>query len=336
MKKYIAHAGIHLGSTAATQNSLRSVNLAAAAGFDYCELDIHFTSDGIPVAIHNRSLNETYRKIKDYAKPEEEIYVGEHTLAKLRENYIGRSVHPEHREGIPTLEECLVLAKKLEIIPMIHPKLVDAASVNAVMDVCDAVMGAGNYVIVAENTACEHAVGRDPNQPIMPVITDMSGIDYWSSFPNSIIAIRSSPDYEALVSYAHKMKHPVETTLNRDIRAHLLADVINYDYLSPGRFELYENITEYSLPAQDLKKGDILTLTDNRTVSYGTAELCFTLCGEAELTVCSQKYSIEASEPTEYRAPVLIFEKKADVVLIAVSDTKIIDMRLRVGEHPVA
>ena len=39
MKKYIAHAGIHLGSTLATQNSLRSIEYAAAAGFDYVELE---------------------------------------------------------------------------------------------------------------------------------------------------------------------------------------------------------------------------------------------------------------------------------------------------------
>ena len=335
MKLYIAHAGIHLGSTAATQNSLRSIALAQAAGFDFCELDIWLTSDGVPVAVHNPTLNATYCTANEYTVPDAPVSVTEHTAAYLREHYIGRASDPAHRKVIPLLSECLALAKSLGIVPMIHPKSYDDASVDVIMDVCDAVMGAHNYYIVAENAACAHALQRDPMQPIMPVITDIAGIDYWTSFPNVIIAIRRAQDYAELTACTHQKNYPIETTLNDDIRASLTADVINYDYLSPGRFERYENITDYRLPAQTMKAGDTLQLTDNRTVSYGTAEISFTFCGDGVLEVCGRRFQLKADVPTAYRAPVLVSERIADAMLCAASDAEVSEIHMRVGEHPV-
>lgn len=334
MKKYIAHAGIHLGSTLATQNSLRSIRCAAAAGFDFCELDIWLTADGIPVAVHNPTLNATYRRRTDYGELPEDYGVAEHTLSELRETCIGRADDPLHREEIPTLRECITLAKSLGIVPMIHPKHHDPASAAVMMDICDEVLGARNYCIVAENTACDYALSRDPEQPCMPVITDKAGADHYTSFPNTIIAIRRKPYYAELVEYTHAKSHPVETTINDDIRDPLPPDIINYDYLSPGRFERYRMVAEHQHTGKKLNAGDTFTLSYTNPVYYGTAEVIFTLCGEAELTVSGRTFALRAPEPTAYRAPVILYNSPVGITLRAVRETEFTDLRLRVGEHP--
>lgn len=334
MKQYIAHAGIHLGSTIATQNSLRSIRCAAAAGFDFCELDIWLTSDGVPVAVHNPTVNATYRRKSDYAELTEEYSITEHTFAELRETCIGKADDPAHRDVIPTLRECITLAKSLGIVPMIHPKSHDPASVETIMNVCDEVLGARNYCIVAENSACDFALARDPEQPCMPVIVDKAGADHYTQYPNTIIAIRRKPYYAELVEYTHGKAHPVETTINDDVRDPLPPDIINYDYLTPGRFDRYRMIAELSHPGKTLNADETLTLSDPTHLYFGTAEVTFTLCGEAELTVSGRTFALSASGMTAYRAPVIVYNSPTEVVIRAVGQVEIGEIRLKIGEHP--
>ncbi len=335
MKKYIAHAGIHLGSTIATQNSLRSIRCAAAAGFDFCELDIWLTSDGIPVAVHNPTMNATYRRKTDYEELPAEYAVTEHTLAELRETCIGKADDPSHRDVVPTLRECVSLAKSLGILPMIHPKSHDPASVEIMMNICDDILGPRNYCIVAENSACNFALARDPEQPCMPVIVDKEGADHYTQFPNTIIAIRRKPYYSELVEYTHSKNHPVETTINDDVRNPLPPDIINYDYLTPGRFEKYRLIGEYILADRKLTDSETVSLFDETHIYYGTSEATFTLCGSAELNISGRVFQLNASSPTAYRAPVIIYNSNTKVALRASGEAEISSFKLRIGEHPV-
>ena len=92
-------------------------------------------------------------------------------------------------------------------------------------------------------------------------------------------------------------------------------------------------ISEHSLPAGKLAKGDSLTIADSRAVYYGTAEVSFTLRGEAILNVCGRTFALSAPEATAYRAPVIAYNCAASVTLRALGDAEVRGLRLRVGEH---
>jgi glycerophosphoryl diester phosphodiesterase len=78
------------------ENTIASFRAALALSFRHLELDVHLTKDGVPVVIHDPTVNRTTNGtgfVKDY------------TLAELRKLDAG------HGETIPTLEEVLLLAK---------------------------------------------------------------------------------------------------------------------------------------------------------------------------------------------------------------------------------
>jgi glycerophosphoryl diester phosphodiesterase len=77
------------------ENTLLAFREALAVGVDGIEFDVHATADGMPVVIHDRSLERTTNGAG---------YVDEVPLSRLRELDAG------HGERVPTLEEVLDLA----------------------------------------------------------------------------------------------------------------------------------------------------------------------------------------------------------------------------------
>jgi glycerophosphoryl diester phosphodiesterase len=78
------------------ENTLSSFQAALDLSFSHLELDVNMTKDGIPVVIHDPTVNRTTNgkgRVVDY------------TLEELRR------LHTEGDESIPTLEEVLKLAK---------------------------------------------------------------------------------------------------------------------------------------------------------------------------------------------------------------------------------
>jgi glycerophosphoryl diester phosphodiesterase len=78
------------------ENTLAGYQAAIDLGFTHLELDVHLSKDGVPVVIHDSTVNRMCNargKVKDF------------TLAELKELTVGG------RETIPTLEEALRLAK---------------------------------------------------------------------------------------------------------------------------------------------------------------------------------------------------------------------------------
>src|SRR3954447_3335056 len=76
------------------ENTLLAFREALAAGVDGIEFDVHATSDGVPVVIHDRSLERTTNGTG---------YVDEVPLSHLRDLDAGQG------ERVPTLEETLAL-----------------------------------------------------------------------------------------------------------------------------------------------------------------------------------------------------------------------------------
>ena len=106
----IAHRG---DSAAAPENTLRAIALAFDLGADMVEVDVHVSRDGVPVIIHDDTLEAT---TNGHGR------VADHTLAELKTLDAGSWKGPAHvGERIPTLREALELARSHGLL-LIDPK----------------------------------------------------------------------------------------------------------------------------------------------------------------------------------------------------------------------
>ena len=105
----IAHRGV---SAAAPENTLPAFRLAKEYGFSCVETDIHFTADGIPVCIHDSSIDRTSNGTGA---------VSDMTLEELKQYDFGSWKGEEYAgTTIPAFEEFLFLCKSLGLRPNIE------------------------------------------------------------------------------------------------------------------------------------------------------------------------------------------------------------------------
>lgn len=103
MTQLIAHRGV---SFEAPENTLAAFQLAIDMGVDCIEMDLHLTSDGVPVVIHDSSLKRTTNASGDFS-------IEELTLEQAKELDAGSWFSSEFAgEKIPTLKEVLALQRK--------------------------------------------------------------------------------------------------------------------------------------------------------------------------------------------------------------------------------
>jgi glycerophosphoryl diester phosphodiesterase len=94
-----AHRGAHIGNV---ENSIQSTKYAIKLGVDIIELDAKVTKDGIPVLMHDRTINRTTNgkgKVSDY------------TFEELRRFRLKSWLNQLTDERIPSLESVLKLAR---------------------------------------------------------------------------------------------------------------------------------------------------------------------------------------------------------------------------------
>ena len=106
-----AHRG---ASHAAPENTLPAFRRAVNVGADGVELDVHLTRDGVPVVIHDETVNAT---------TDGTGRVTEMTLAEVKALDAGRHVDPAFAgTRVPTLEEVLVeIGEKLLVNVELKP-----------------------------------------------------------------------------------------------------------------------------------------------------------------------------------------------------------------------
>lgn len=121
----------HRGAAAlAPENTLASIKKAAEVGVSWVEIDTQLSADGIPVVIHDETVNRcTNGKGK----------IANLSLAELKELDAGSWFSPEFSgEQIPTLAEaceaCLALGLTLNLELKIHHDKQIEPLVNAVVD----------------------------------------------------------------------------------------------------------------------------------------------------------------------------------------------------------
>jgi glycerophosphoryl diester phosphodiesterase len=107
----IAHRGY---SAVAPENTLASFRAALEKPILGVEFDVHLTADGVPVIIHDGTVDRT---TNDEGKVEEK------TIAQLRTLDAGSWFHPQFaEEKIPTLEEVLALFSETAVHLYIEAK----------------------------------------------------------------------------------------------------------------------------------------------------------------------------------------------------------------------
>ena len=109
--KSIAHRGYR---DEAPENTLSAFRLAREKGFKYAECDVAMTKDGYPVLLHDDTVDRTSNGTGTITNL---------TLAEVRAMDFGSWKSDKYTgEKIPTLEEFIVLCKRIDLIPQIEIK----------------------------------------------------------------------------------------------------------------------------------------------------------------------------------------------------------------------
>ncbi len=122
----IAHRG---ASSYAPENTLPAFQLAKELGFSCVETDIRFTRDGIPVCLHDGSIDRTSNGTGD---------IGNLTLEEVRQYDFGAWKDSRYAGTvIPTFEEFLLLCKSIGLHPYIELKEGTADQIRNLVDMVD-------------------------------------------------------------------------------------------------------------------------------------------------------------------------------------------------------
>lgn len=109
--KSINHRGY---CTVAPENTLSAYKLSKEMGFKYVECDVEFTSDGVPVLLHDATIDRTSNGTGNIA---------DMTLEQVREYDFGSWKSEKYAgEKIPTFEEFIILCKNIGLYPYIELK----------------------------------------------------------------------------------------------------------------------------------------------------------------------------------------------------------------------
>lgn len=124
----IGHRG---ASKVAPENTLAAFRSAMTAGADLVELDYHHSRDGIPVVIHDATLDRTTDATNRWGG--QNLRVSDRTLAELRELSAGRWFTPPFPgESLPTLNEALEVIQAGRVT-LVERKDGDAATCVALL-----------------------------------------------------------------------------------------------------------------------------------------------------------------------------------------------------------
>ncbi|MBI5425413.1 MAG: hypothetical protein HZA32_15140 [Opitutae bacterium] len=119
----IAHRGY---SSAAPENTLASFRLALASGADLVEFDYHHSRDGVPVVIHDATLDRTTDAVARWGG--KALRVADRSAAELGELDAGRWFDGRSGVRLPLLAETLDLICSGGSMPLIERKAGDAAT----------------------------------------------------------------------------------------------------------------------------------------------------------------------------------------------------------------
>ena len=117
--RYVNHRGWHVS---APENSLAAYMQSYEQGYRMVECDIQFTADGIPVLLHNETINAVARN-SDGSAPASSVFIGSLTYEQLMSYDFGIIAGEDYRGlRVTTLDEFLSFCKAYGIHPYLEMK----------------------------------------------------------------------------------------------------------------------------------------------------------------------------------------------------------------------
>lgn len=149
--KGICHRGLNYSTSSsgtfvinnedgAPENTLPAYQLAAQRGFKYVECDVAFTSDGVPVLLHDDTINRTSNgtgSISSLTLAQAQSYV----FNKIKYSGVDQTVPGYPDVTIPTFEDFIKLCRNLSLHPYIELKSSGGyteAQIQGVVDLVEA------------------------------------------------------------------------------------------------------------------------------------------------------------------------------------------------------
>lgn len=355
-RRFIAHRGVNLGGTIAGENSLEAVRLARRAGFACVETDIRLTADGVPVVMHDETLDRTATDGcgDDLASP---VHVAEVSFAQLRDGFRLKARDALNRTPVPTLEEYLRECAANGLLPFIEIKLHDEppAFYRRVLAMADDILGHGGYVITSNGEANRiiRWMGRD-DVPLMDIRHQAVDFGDVASLGDVTVAISTArytrEEHADHVAQARAAGLPTEAHAD-DIDALAIAtahgvDLISTDVLAPD----LASGTRIALLAQDpdafvhggrwaegelqLPAGAALTLASpTPRPGFGGLFLRMEFDGEAMVTLGRQRFHLAEQQPRRIRHQVLLDAEPASFTITASNRCRIRGLEVTVAEY---
>lgn len=351
-RRFIAHRGVHLGSTIAGENSLEAVRLAGRAGFACVETDVRLSADGELIVMHDDTLNRTATTVSGEGL-DHPVRVADVSLAHLREDFRLKASDAAQRTRIPTLDDFLQECRSTGVLPFIEIKLHDQAPAfyEQVLAVGDAVLGRGGYVITSNGNANRliRQMGiRDV--PLMDIRHQASTFDDVAALGDVIVAISSAryprDEHAAQVAQARARGLATETHAD-DVAAFDIAnrhgvDFISTDALAPDlrndtavihhaqRPEDFTQVGRWSTDGDlHLDAGATVTLSESAPeIPFGGLFLRLRIMGSAVVRLGSQHFRVEERTPREVRHQLLTGREPAVFALTATAPCRITGLEI--------
>lgn len=135
----------HRGYTTAPENTLPAYKLSKEKGFKYVECDVLFTSDQVPVLLHDNTINRTARNA-DGTEIAQTIPINTITYEQALEYDFGIYKGEQYAgTKIPTLTEFLLLCRNLGLSPYIELKSDGNYTESQIHDLIDLVKQCGMH-----------------------------------------------------------------------------------------------------------------------------------------------------------------------------------------------
>ena len=165
--KSINHRGYN---TEAPENTLSAFKLSARNGFEYVECDVSFTSDGIPVVLHDGSIDRTSNGTGN---------INSLTFDQVRQYDFGSWFSEEYTgEKIPSFEEFIALCRNLALHPYIEIKssaTYTQEQINQLVSIVQRYGMAGKVTYISFNaTYLEYVKNTDANARLGYVVNDVT------------------------------------------------------------------------------------------------------------------------------------------------------------------
>lgn len=342
-RRFIAHRGVHLDSTASGENSLEAVELARRAGFACIETDVRLSSDGEFVVMHDETLDRTVTRAD--GSELDSVRVDAVPFARLRNDYRLKARDPENRTRIPTLEEYLGACADAALVPFLEfkPDAQPAEIHLRLIEIADRVIGRGGYVVTSNGgvNRAIRALGIH-DVPMMDILYQAPSFADVAALGDVTVAISATrygrAEHRAFVEQARRAGLATELHAD-DIETFMIAeehgvDLISTDVLAPdlardAQVLLATDLGDELLPGDDAR----LAISTPERLAFGGMFLEFELTGTCEVRLGPQRFTLASEEPRQVRHQVMVFDAPAHFTLSSDAGSSIRALRLTVAEY---